>query len=137
MAEPTATQVVAVAHETPASAVEPLPLRFGVLCTDHFAPSQRTPSVAVPSLDEKRPTAAQAEGDGHETAASRCFVAPVGLGDTSVDHVVPFQRLMKAPPVEGVWPMMEKLPTATQKVLVAQETARSAPMSVAGGRGTV
>ena len=115
---PTAVQAVLEAHDTPLNPSKAAPPWFGVVCTVHLVPFQRSASVAFAFVV---PTAVQAVGAVHETLSSSALVAPVGLGTDWIVHAVPFQRSASS----CSWPAtLPEPPTATQAVAEVHEIPR-------------
>jgi hypothetical protein len=87
---PTATQAVAIAHDT---SLKPALVGLGVGWIDHRDPFQRPTDVGLkattpkPVLPASPPTATHTFLDAHDTAA-----APRPFGIDWIDHLEPFQR---------------------------------------------
>jgi hypothetical protein len=81
--KPTATQVAAAAHETPARADRSTPATLGLVTADQIVPFQCSINVV-----EKRvaPTAKQLVGLPHETELSPPSGGPAGFGLVETDH---------------------------------------------------
>jgi hypothetical protein len=129
--EPTAVQLVALAHETSASELKPRG-RLGLGTIDHVLPFQRSINVAGSSGPPMslKPTAKQLVALVHATLLSMLPEPIAGLGLVTIDHFVPFQRsinVLEALPVAAP-------PTAKQLVGLVQDTPLSsgsgAPLGV-------
>jgi hypothetical protein len=91
--QPTATQLVAVAHDTPLRRELEVPT-FGDTITDQVVPCHLSMSVRfVPSNATEEPTATQFVAVAHETPF-RYELAGPGLGDVVKDQLVPSQVSM-------------------------------------------
>jgi len=115
---PTATQSVAVAHDTPERTLDSVVVGFGLGVTDQFVPFQV--STIGWSVDEglaSAPTATQYVELRHETPESSP-TPPVGLGLGVTDHVEPSHVSTKLVAVVGLLAQ----PTATQSVGLTQDT---------------
>ena len=133
---PTAMQLVALVHDTPASALNVAEGALGLATIDQATPFQRSTSVLELVAGEPKyvPTAKQLVALVHETLSSRLLPVLVLLGLATIDHAVPFQRWMRV----LIWPS-SKLPTAKQFVALVHDTLlnRLEPVLDLLGLGTI
>src|SRR5205823_6637782 len=79
---PTAMQNELLEHFTAARLLERVPHGVGLSCATHFVPFQRSMSFTPVPEESCVPTATQALGAGHETAARCPYAAPAAVGTT-------------------------------------------------------
>ena len=91
---PTATQLVALAHETELSWLNVQPAGFETGTTAHAVPFQRSDTLA-PGACCHTPTAMQNDVLRHETAFNAVLYRPLTFGLATTTHPVPFQRSVK------------------------------------------
>jgi hypothetical protein len=125
--EPTAKQLVVVAHDTPFKKLSEAPAAFGLATIDHFVPSQRSVSVRLPALVRLTPTAKQLVGSGHATPTS--WLCELPAGGASSTQLEPFHSSVIA------WAVVTSVPTAKQCALPGQVTASSVLPASARGFG--
>jgi len=80
-----------VAQEIAASSASFDPLGLGAVTSDQLVPSQCSARGVPPVEVTTSPTAEQSVAVAHDTAPKTLTVAPVGLGEVTIDQVVPFQ----------------------------------------------
>jgi hypothetical protein len=118
-AQPTASQLMAVAQETEFSRGEVVAAGAEMACTVQAEPFQDSDaSTRLPAPSTAYPTAMHAFGEAHETLMSTVAVDPGTTGAGCTVQAVPFQNS-----TSGV-PTFARLiePTASQDVADAQET---------------
>ena len=124
-------------QDTPSRALPVL--IFGVGSITHFAPFQPSANVSeMPPLLTYCPTAVHARADAHDTASSgggcTTLVVPLGLGEDSIVHFVPFQFSASerggrnAVGLKGTYS-----PTAVHDFTVGHDTPRNSLSSVQPG----
>jgi hypothetical protein len=87
---PTASQLVALVHDTPLRTAN-VPLDgFGLFTNAQPEPFQRSVNVLCTEPSKEFPTAKQLVVVGHETPLSVDSVAPLAFGLVMIDQVVPF-----------------------------------------------
>jgi hypothetical protein len=131
VALPTATQLVAVVHDTPLTATAAAPLGVGLATIDQVVPFQRSMSTCGAELFADLPTAMQLDTVEHEMPARFAETAPAGIGMLTIDQLVPFHRSTSGRCAQHV---AGAEPTAKQLVVLAQETAESELSDVDGFR---
>jgi len=112
--EPTAKQLVALTHDTLASAVSSPP-GLGTVTSVHFAPSQC--SIRL------KPTAKQLVALEHDTLASELGYCDGRFGLTTIDQLDPSQCSINVCDANDPRATIE--PTAKQLVTVTHETSAS------------
>jgi len=125
---PTATQFVALEHETVVRTASGIPAGAALGTTDHFVPSQCSISVTLEKLGPvvaDDPTATQFVVLVHVTALRDGSTPPFGFALAAKRQLDPSQRSMSVP--------LESPPTATQSVGVAHDTPARLPFGGPAG----
>ena len=81
---PTAIQLAADAHETPASEVSAAPPAFGVATIDQLVPFQCSARLFCDVDVDENPTAAQSLALAHDTPLSCVSFEPTGVGEATI-----------------------------------------------------
>jgi hypothetical protein len=116
---PTATQLVALTHDTPASELAVVPPGFGLARSDQLVPFHRSTSVRTdPDGATYLPTAKQLVVLGHEVPVKSATGGPGGFGLATNDQLVPFQISV------SVW-LWSTAPTAAQLAVLVHDTDAS------------
>ena len=117
---PTAIQLSADEHETPASEFSAAPPAFGVGTIDQLVPFQRSARLFCEVDVEENPTAAQSLALAHDTPLSCVSFEPVGFGAATIAHWVPFHRSINTFVSEPDVLVAE--PTAKRSVVIGHDT---------------
>jgi hypothetical protein len=97
VADPTATQDDAVAHEIPLSAVDTAPFGLGVSTRVHAQPFHRSAKAQeLTALSVYDPTARHCDGLEQDTAFRALDAAPGTPAVGITDHVTPFHTSLSA-----------------------------------------
>jgi len=121
---PTAVQEVADEQDTPSNSL-PLVTGFGLDCSTHLVPFQR--SATVSNLEPVAllfPTAVQAVADEQDTPTRTPSLEPDGFGVGWTTHLLPFQRSASVP--------LGPYPTAMQALAEEHDTPYRAPTFTRG-----
>ena len=122
--DPTAKQLVGLAHETPFSVATMIAgSMLGLGRLTHALPFHRSNTGRVTAPPKESPTAKQLVVAGHATARSSLREAPVG--GAVIDHAVPFQRSASVTTVASVTATGWYDPTEMQPAVLAHDTPSS------------
>jgi len=92
---PTATQLVALVHETPVNWLRCAPGEFGLATMLQLLPFHCSTKVRpIPDPGMKRPTATQRVEPAHDTSNNSVDAAVAGFGLATIVHELPFHRSM-------------------------------------------